>query len=139
MDESGTDEAECNRKVASGRKVAGAIRSLGNARSLQLECTRFLHESLLVHFLTYGSETMIGRETERSRIWAVQVNNLRCLLGIRRIDKVPNERIRQLCGVTKGVYEKSDVGVFRWFGHVERMENDRITKRVYVEECAGSL
>ena len=27
LDESGTDEAECSRKVASGRMVAGAIRS----------------------------------------------------------------------------------------------------------------
>ena len=30
-------EAECSRKVASGRRVAVAIRSLVNARSLQLE------------------------------------------------------------------------------------------------------
>ena len=52
---------------------------------------------------------------------------------------VPNARIRQLCGVTKGVDEKIDEGVFRWFGLVERMENDRIAKRVYVGECAGSL
>ena len=37
LDESGTDEAECSRKVTSGRKVAGAIRSLLNARDLQLE------------------------------------------------------------------------------------------------------
>ena len=28
-------------------------------------------------------------------------------------------------------------GVFRWFGN-DRRENDRITKEVYVEECAGS-
>ena len=41
LDESGTDGAECSRKIASGRKVAGAIRSLVNARSLQLECARF--------------------------------------------------------------------------------------------------
>ena len=25
-----------------------------------------------------------------------------------------------------------------WFGHVERMERDRITKRIYVGEYAGS-
>ena len=36
LDESGTDEAECNRKAASGRRVSGAIRSLVNARGLQL-------------------------------------------------------------------------------------------------------
>ena len=35
LDESG-NEAECSRKVASGRRVTGAIRSLVNATSLQL-------------------------------------------------------------------------------------------------------
>ena len=40
--------------------------------------------------------------------------------------------------MTKGVNEMIEEGVFRWYGHVERMENDRISKRVYVGECAGS-
>ena len=41
--------------------------------------------------------------------------------------------------MTKGVDEKIDEGFLRWFGHVEKMmENDRITKRVYVGECAGT-
>ena len=54
------------------------------------------------------------------------------------MDKVPNARIRQLCGVTKGVDENIDEGILRWFDHVERMEHDRIAKRVYVGVCAGS-
>ena len=45
LDESGTDEAECCKKVESGRRVAGAIRSLVNTRSLQFECARVLHDS----------------------------------------------------------------------------------------------
>ena len=44
LDESGTDDAECSRKVAIGREVTGAITSLVNARSLQLECARVLYE-----------------------------------------------------------------------------------------------
>ena len=59
LDESGTDEAECSRKVASRRRVIGATRSLVNAYSLQLECAKVLHESLLVPLLTHGRETMI--------------------------------------------------------------------------------
>ena len=43
-----------------------------------------------------------------SRIRAVQMNNLRSLLGIRRIYTMPNARVRELCGVTKGVDEKID-------------------------------
>ena len=59
LDELGTDELECSRKVTSRRRVAGAIRSLVNARSLQLQCARVLQEPLLVPFCTYGNETMI--------------------------------------------------------------------------------
>ena len=80
-DESGIDEAECSRKVAIGRMVAGAVRSLVNPRSLHLECARVLHESLGVPVLTYGNETVIWREKERFMISAVQMNNLRGLLG----------------------------------------------------------
>ena len=38
----------------------------------------------------------------------------------------------------KGLDERIDELVLRWFGHVERMKKDSITKRVYVGECAGS-
>ena len=38
----------------------------------------------------------------------------------------------------KGVDKRSDEAVLQWFGHVERMKNDRTAKRVYVGECAGS-
>ena len=71
LDESGTYGAECNRRVASRRKVAGAIRSLVNGRDLQLECDRVLHETLLVPVLTYGSETMLWKEKEGYRVRAV--------------------------------------------------------------------
>ena len=47
-DEPSTDVAECRRKVASGRKVVGAMKSLYNARGLQYECASVLQEVLLV-------------------------------------------------------------------------------------------
>ena len=60
---------------------------------------------------------MIGKEKERSKTKAVQTYNFRGLLGIRRMDKVQNVRIR---GWTKG-----------------SMENDKIAQRVYIGECEG--
>ena len=48
LDESDTDGDGCCRKGANGRKVACAISLLVNARDLQLECARVLHETLLV-------------------------------------------------------------------------------------------
>ena len=84
LNEASTDEAECS------KKVAGAIRSLVNARDLQLECSRVLHETLLVPVLTYGSDTILWKE--RSRIRAVQMDNIKGLLDIRRMNRVPNGR-----------------------------------------------
>ena len=50
----------------SGRRVAGAIKSLVNANDLQLECARVLREILLIPVPIYGSEIMMLKE-ERSR------------------------------------------------------------------------
>ena len=88
--------------MASGRRVAGAIRSLDNAKDLQLEYVRVLHETLLVPILMYGSETDLWKEKERCRTRAVRLDSLRRLLSISRINTVPNVRIRVLCVVTKG-------------------------------------
>ena len=55
--------------MASGRRVAGAIRSLVNARS--------------------------WKEKERSSIRAGEMDNLRGFLGIRRMDKFRNVWLRE--------------------------------------------
>ena len=125
LDESGTDKEECNKKVASRRRVAGATRSLVNVGDLQLEGARVLYETLLLPVLMYGSDNMLWKVKERSRVKAFEMDNLRGLLGIRIMDRVQNARIREFCGVKKGLDERIDGGVPRWFGHMER---DRIAK-----------
>ena len=62
--------------------------------------------------LTYGSETMIWKEKERSRIRTVKMD--RDLLGIRRMDKVLNAWKRQLFRVTKGLMKVFSDGSAMW-------------------------
>ena len=66
------------------------------------------------------------------------MDNFRGLVGIRKMYKVLNARIRELCGVKKGLDEGINEGVLRWFAHVERVERGMIAKRVYVGEFSGS-
>ena len=96
---------------------------------MQLECARVLHESLLKHTLMYGSETMVWRRRGLGfglYSWTTS-----------EICWVSGEWIRELCGMTKGVVERIDEGVFRWFGPLERMDNDS-SKRVYAGEWDSS-
>ena len=122
LDESSTDRTECRRKVASGRMVAGANRSLVNARDLQIECARALHETLLVPVLMHVSERRRDLELGLYR-WTTSEAFLGGWIA------------SQMHGVTKGVDERIDDGVLWWFDYVEMMEKDRIAKRVYVGVC----
>ena len=61
--------------------------------------------------LLYGSETMMWREKERCSIRIVQIDNLRGLLGNRRMNRLPNAQRRELYGVTKRVDENIDESV----------------------------
>ena len=62
-----------------------------------------LHETFLVPVFIYSSETMLWKEKERSRVRAVQMDNLRGLVGIRRMDIVPNAWKRELRKVKNGL------------------------------------
>ena len=71
LEELGADGGECFRKVGTGRKVTGEIRSAVNARSLRLYCSRVLHERFLVPVLRNESEIMVWRGKKRSKIRVV--------------------------------------------------------------------
>src|SRR5678815_2512779 len=131
LDEKGTDNVECSRKAVNGRKVAGAIKSLVNVKGLSLECARVLHEGMLLPVLLYSSETMVWNKKYRSKVQCVQMDNLRGILGVRRIDKMRNECIREMCGMKKGLNERINKSMLRWFGHVERMNDSWLVKRMY--------
>ena len=66
-----------------------------------------------LYLFLYVAVRVLEKEKKRSRIRAVQMDNLRGLLGIRRMDRVPNARIRELCEVTKMVDKRIDEDVLR--------------------------
>ena len=47
-----------------------------------------------------------------------------------RLDRLRNEVVRGRTGVRKELVSRVDVNVLRWFGHVERMDDKRLLKRV---------
>ena len=49
--------------------------------------------------------------------------NLRGILGIKRINRMPNARAREVCGVKVAAYEGIDENVPWWIHHIEIMEN----------------
>ena len=94
------------------------------------DCASVMHESILVPTLTYASEVMVWRSGYRSRVRAVEMDNLRSILGVLWMDEIENEIIRGVCRVQKSLNVKISESNLPWFGHDMRMEDGRIVKRV---------
>jgi hypothetical protein len=86
----------------------------------------------------YGSESWVWQEKHISRVNAVEMRALRSMIGVKLTDRVRNEVIREECGMKEDVVTKIEKNMFRWFGHVERMDERRLTKEIYAGDVGGT-
>lgn len=82
--------------------------------------------------IMYGSETWPMLEGQKSRVRAVEMGYLRSACRVTWRDRWSNERVLRQCGMKVDVIGMIKKNVLRWFGHMERMESGRMTKRVYM-------
>ncbi len=72
---------------------------------------------------------------------AVEMSYLRSTCGVSRMDGMSNESVYEhfgMCHVGEGkkcgVVEEVKRQTLKWFGHMERMEESKMTRRMYVSE-----
>ena len=89
-----------------------------------------LYEKVVVPTVMYGSETWGMKVTEIQKLNVFEMKCLRSMAGVSRLDRVRNEVVRARTGVRRELAARADVNVLRWFDHVERMDNERLLKKV---------
>ena len=53
------------------------------------------------------------------------------------MDRVRNEEVRGRAGIEMELASIADQRLLRWFGHVERMDDYRMARRVVMAEVSG--
>ena len=101
------------------------------------EVKRELYERVVIPTVVYGSETWVLSTQWRRKIEIFEMVCLKNICGIRRVDRVRNSLIRERCGFELSVLEIIERNVLKWFGHVERMREERLVERVYRDTVAG--
>jgi len=124
-------------RVGEGMKTFGAMKKMWKSRSLSVDLKRELYERIVVPTVMYGSESWGMKVEERGKLDVAEMKCLRSMCGVTRMDRVRNEVVRERVGVPEKLSGRVDRKVLKWFGHVERMGSDRMTKRVYVSEVEG--
>ena len=77
------------------------------------------------------------RSAERRKVNVLEMKYLRSLVGVSRMDKVRHEEVRRRAGIEKKLASRADQRVLRWFGHMDRIDEYRIARRVLMEEVSG--
>ena len=67
----------------------------------------------------------------------LEMKCLRSLVGVSQMDRVGNEEVRRRAGIERELASRADQRVLRWFGHVERMNDYRMARRVLMTEVSG--
>ena len=77
------------------------------------------------------------RSAERRKVNVLEMKCLRSLVRVSRIDRVRNEEVRRRAGIERELASRADQRVLRWLGHVERMDDYRMARRVLMAEVNG--
>ena len=66
-----------------------------------------------------------------------EIKCLRSLVGVSQMDRVRNEEVHRRCGIERELVSRADQRVLRWFGHVERMDEHHMARRVLMVDVSG--
>ena len=134
--EDGRMKGELERRIGIGMSTVGAMKAkVFENRGLSWKAKMQVYNAMVVPMMTYGCESWVLREKEKSRLQATEMSILRKVAGVTRMDHIRNEEIRhrlQQRLIVDVVRERRE----RW--RVKLMVNpESLVERVMVGEIEG--
>ncbi len=141
----GSMDGETKERAEQGRDVAGSLGCIMKGRTVSMDVKKGLRDGITVPTITCASMTWVWNERQRSRIQAVEMSYLRSAWEVQKMDGESNESVYNRSGMSSkgegmkcGVVEGVKHNTLRWFGHMERMTENVITKSIYeYGRCGG--
>ena len=113
------------------------LKMLLTARGASLRVKGEIYRACVQRVLVYGSETWPMKVDDMQRLVRTENNMVRWMSGVTLKDRRTSEELRHGLGIV-GVDSVVSPGRLRWFGHVERKEdNDWVSKCRNFEVIGG--
>ena len=77
------------------------------------------------------------KSAERSKVNVLEMKCFRSLVGVSRLDRIRHEEVRRRARIERELVSRVDQRVPRWFGHMERMDDCSLARRVLMVELEG--
>ena len=113
------------------------MKKISKNREVDMRTKRGLYESIIVPTALYGAETWGLKVEDKKRLDVFENKCLRSMCGVTIWDRKTNEKIRGQTGIDSKLSDRAEQRTLRWFGHMERMNEERLTKRVMNSKAEG--
>ena len=130
-------ESDVVHRMNEGYRAWGVLKSVLSNGGLRIKAKKCLLEGVIVPTALYGAEAWGMRSVERRKVNVLEMKCLRSLVGVSRMDRVRNEQVSRRAGIKMELASRVDQRVLRWFGHMERMDDYRMARRVLMAEVSG--
>ena len=133
----GRMQKEMEARIGSATRMIGGMSEAVLRRRELSKCTKLkVVNATMMPSLLYGCEAWSLTKQQQSKVQATQMNVLRRVQGVSRMERIRSEHIRQHLG-QESVLEVIRRRQENWKGKLNEMSSDRVTKKVYVGEMEG--
>ena len=129
---------EIRRRIAQATGAMAGFNNVWNSKKIKLTVKLQVVRSCIFSILLYASETWVIRKNDTDRLMAFEMKCYRRLLNIRWQLKVTNKEIRRRVQATKDIVQVLIERKMNLFGHICRMDNNRMVKKVMLGTMAGA-
>ena len=112
---------DIERRIALALTAFGRLRkSICSNRDILLKLKLRLYRALILPIATYASETWALTVSDEKKLLVFEMQCLRSILGVSRLNRIRNEEIRRIIGSEKTITEVIKDKRLKWFSHVCR-------------------
>lgn len=130
IDSHGRCEKEIQSRITKGKKIIGALNPILWSKNITHKTKKLIYSSILESVILYGSEVWQINQQQERKLLATEMDFWRRSARVSRLDHIRNERIREMMNVETDMVQQIQHKQLQWYGHVERMQDERIPKMV---------
>lgn len=126
--------SEIDRRLAGAARIFGALECIFKSKNFTVRTKRLVYSSCVLSTLLYGSDCWAVLKRDERRLDVFHHRCLRAMLGVSRLEQqqshISNADLRQRWGDPGLVSDILRKRRLQWLGHVARMSEDRMPKRL---------
>ena len=126
----GKQDHEIKRRITLGKSAISALNSILWDKKITKENKSLIFKAIVRSIATYGSETWQLKYQTISKLLTMEMDFWRRSALISRRDKIRNNVIKSKMGVKNSILDYVQHKQLQWYGHVKRMSEERIPKKV---------